>query len=78
MRRSKRAEQNPVSLSEPAPTPPQPTPYDPPPLTPKTLQYVRDTALHNSNDTRKLIAELETWRLEIDATIAFLRAQQKG
>jgi 3-dehydroquinate dehydratase len=48
-----------------------------PTLTSVLLKDVRNAALKASADAHHNIAELESWRNEIDATIAFLRAQQK-
>jgi hypothetical protein len=48
-----------------------------PTLTSVLLKDVRAAALKMSADTAHNIAELESWRNEIDATIAFLRAQRK-
>ena len=42
-----------------------------------SLAHIRDEALNRAGHTRQLIAELDAWRNEIDATIAFLKAQQK-
>jgi hypothetical protein len=41
------------------------------------LATLREGALAARTDTARTIAELEAWRDEIDATIAFLRAQWK-
>jgi hypothetical protein len=40
-----------------------------------SLSHLRDRALHKQTETAHTIAELEAWRAEIDATIAFLKAQ---
>jgi len=40
-----------------------------------SLQNIRDRHLRHQTDTANLIAELDAWRKEIDATIAFLRAR---
>jgi hypothetical protein len=48
-----------------------------PSLTSVLLKDVRAAALKMSADTAHNIAELESWRNEIDATIAFLRAHRK-
>lgn len=48
-----------------------------PVLTTVLLSDVRAAAMRASADTAHNIAELESWRNEIDATIAFLRAQRK-
>jgi hypothetical protein len=48
-----------------------------PALTSNLLKDVRVAALKMSADAAHNIAELESWRNEIDATIAFLRAQRK-
>lgn len=54
-----------------------PIPRPAPTLTSVLLKEVRDAALKMSADTAHNIAELESWRNEIDATIAFLRSQKK-
>jgi hypothetical protein len=41
------------------------------------LLGIREDATAARADTARTIAELEAWRDEIDATIAFLRAQRK-
>jgi hypothetical protein len=41
------------------------------------LLGIREDATAARADTTRTIAELETWRDEIDAIIAFLRAQRK-
>ena len=56
---------------------PQITDKPRPTLTSVLLKDVRAAALKMSADTAHNIAELESWRNEIDATIAFLRAQRK-
>jgi hypothetical protein len=48
-----------------------------PTLTSVLLKDVRAAALKATADAHHNIAELESWRNEIDATIAFLRAQRK-
>lgn len=48
-----------------------------PALTSALLKDVRNAALKISADAAHNIAELESWRNEIDATIAFLRSQRK-
>ena len=58
-------------------TPPAPITKPPPRLTSDLLKDVRIAALKMSADVSHNIAELESWRNEIDATIAFLRSQQK-
>jgi hypothetical protein len=57
--------------------PPTITDKPPPKLTSALLKDVRDAALKVSADVSHNIAELESWRNEIDATIAFLRAQRR-
>jgi hypothetical protein len=42
-----------------------------------SLQEIRDSALRQRFEIGKTIAELDAWRNEIDATIAFLRAQRE-
>ena len=60
----------------PGPTnPPAPAPV--PSISTKTLEYIRNDALQNVSRSRALIAELDALRADIDATIAFLRAQHK-
>jgi hypothetical protein len=49
----------------------------PPVLTSVMLNNVREAALRVQHDTARNIAELESWRAEIDATVAFLKAQRK-
>jgi len=48
---------------------------------PSSLQSIRDRAIGRQAEhlraNAEAIAELETWRSEIEATIAFLRAQNK-
>ena len=41
------------------------------------LADIREKATAARTDTAHIIAELEAWRDEIDATIAFLRAQKR-
>jgi hypothetical protein len=41
------------------------------------LQEIRDSALQARSDISNTIAELDAWRTEIDATIAFLKSQRK-
>jgi len=53
------------------------SPKPQPALTSTLLREVRNAALKLQADTAHNIAELESWRNEIDATIAFLRAQRK-
>ena len=43
-----------------------------------SLQELRDTTLRERFKTNQMIAELDAWRNEIDATIAFLRAQREA
>lgn len=40
------------------------------------MASVRAEALKQQNDVAHIVAELEAWRAEIDATIAFLRAKR--
>ena len=56
---------------------PQITDKPAPTLTSVLLKDVRAAALKMSADTAHNIAQLESWRTEIDATIAFLRSQRK-
>lgn len=42
---------------------------------PLSLAEIRTEALKTHNDTAHLIADLEAWRAEIDATIAFLKTR---
>jgi hypothetical protein len=56
---------------------PQITDKPKPTLTAVLLRDVRNAAMKMSADTAHNIAELESWRNEIDATIAFLRAQRR-
>lgn len=44
----------------------------------QSLTHIRARALHNQTETDHTIVELEAWRAEIDATIAFLKAQKKA
>lgn len=62
-------------LNEAPPAEPAPKPR--PTITADLLADVRRAAMRASSDTAHNIAELESWRNEIDATIAFLRAQRK-
>lgn len=39
------------------------------------LRHLRARAQHNRTENADTIAELEAWRREIDATIAFLKAR---
>jgi hypothetical protein len=58
-----------VAASNPAPNPaPRPA---------KSLAEIRSSAIAASSSAAHTIAELEAWRNEIDATIAFLKAQRK-
>lgn len=54
-----------------------PAPKPAPTLTSVLLKEVRNAALKMSADTAHNIAELESWRNEIDATIAFLKSQRR-
>jgi len=47
-----------------------------PTLTPPALQEIRSRMSNQRASTSQTIAELETWRSEIDATIAFLRGDE--
>jgi hypothetical protein len=40
------------------------------------MQGIRDRVSHQRFEIGKTIAELDAWRDEIDATIAFLKAQR--
>jgi hypothetical protein len=42
-----------------------------------SLQDIRNSALRQRFEIGKTIAELDAWRNEIDATIAFLKSQRK-
>ena len=48
-----------------------------PVLSSELLASVRHASMRALSDAARNIAELEAWRNEIDATIAFLRAQRK-
>ena len=67
------ARQNPASPY----TVPIDAPAPAPTISTKTLEYIRKDALHNVTRSRALIAELDALRADIEATLAFLRAQQK-
>ena len=54
----------------------KPEPVNVPPPLPAGLQHLRDGALQRYSQTTETIAQLEAWRYEIDATIAFLKAQR--
>lgn len=57
-----------------------PTPVNtaaPPGFAAPSLQNIREQALARQAHNSQVIAELDAWRKEIDATIAFLRAQDK-
>jgi hypothetical protein len=41
------------------------------------LEEIRASSRHQKTRTAQTLAELEDWRSEIDATIAFLRAQNR-
>jgi hypothetical protein len=41
-----------------------------------TLQEIRERVLRERLDISQTIAELDAWRNEIDATLAFLKAQR--
>jgi hypothetical protein len=43
----------------------------------ESLEQIRSEHLRIRNDAHDTITRLERWRDEIDATIAFLRAQRK-
>jgi hypothetical protein len=49
----------------------------PQPAMPRSLADIRSSAISASTSAAHTIAELEAWRNEIDATIAFLKAQRK-
>jgi outer membrane protein TolC len=59
---------------EPATPPPQNTPRQALPL---SLADIRSEALRAHADVAHSIADLEAWRSEIEATIAFLKAQSR-
>ena len=42
-----------------------------------SLENIRAESLQRRTDSHRTIAELEAWRDEIEATIAFLKAQRK-
>src|SRR5262245_32023913 len=46
-------------------------------ITDVNLMQIRDDALAARIDLSRTIAELESWRDELDGTIAFLKAQRK-
>jgi hypothetical protein len=50
---------------------------NPVPQPAKSLAEIRSNAISASSSAAHTIAELEAWRNEIDATIAFLKAQRK-
>ena len=52
-------------------------PEDMPPR-PTSLQSIRTGALQAQANTSKIIAELESWAHEIEATIAFLKANKRA
>src|SRR5262245_51769247 len=62
------------------PTPVNIAPTETPPL-PRfkapSLQNIRDQILTQQTHNAQIIAELELWRKEIDATIAFMRSQDR-
>jgi hypothetical protein len=45
---------------------------------PPSLEQIRSNSLRARTDAVRTITELEEWRDEIDATIAFLRAQLRS
>lgn len=67
------------------------TPDHPPPLAttaiiateeerqpaPPSLEHIRSHSLRTQSNAARTISELEAWRTEIDATIAFLKAQRR-
>jgi len=46
-------------------------------ISPTLLANIRTEALKTHIDTAHIIADLEAWRKEIEATIAFLKARDK-
>lgn len=44
---------------------------------PLSLEHIRSDSLRARVDAVRTISELESWRDEIEATIAFLKAQKK-
>ncbi len=44
---------------------------------PPSLEHIRSHSLRAQSDAARTISELEAWRAELDATIAFLKAQRK-
>jgi len=42
-----------------------------------SLEAIREQARTQQNTTAQTIAELEAWRADIEATIAFLKAQKQ-
>lgn len=57
------------------------SPLPAPPAVTNTLADIRNDALvrvaNSARMTAETIADLESWRAEIDATIAFLKAQRR-
>ena len=69
----------PDKLKLPIPELPMPqalVPEEMPPR-PTSLQSIRTGALQANANTAKIIAELESWAHEIEATIAFLKANKR-
>jgi hypothetical protein len=71
MKKSKKSD-SPL-VTEPHPLPLTSKPID---LAVTSLQEIRDKALRERFATSQIIAELDAWRNEIDATLAFLKAQR--
>jgi hypothetical protein len=71
-------------MKKPKPPPVMIAPPTPPPFLSRSgtaalnslTQGIRDKVSHQRFEIAKTIAELDGWRNEIDATIAFLRAQR--
>ena len=57
------------------PTPEAPTVVDT--LPPPNLMGIREQLMADNEARERTLAKLKTWRTEIDATIAFLEAQNK-
>ena len=74
----KKPQKKPDKLKLPIPEMPIPQALVPEALPPRptSLQSIRTGALQSHANTSKIIAELESWAHEIDATIAFLKAKR--
>jgi hypothetical protein len=79
---NKRRDRHEMAEVREAPPVSQP-PGHPPPLSPAmqetwpNLARVRNAALNARSDAQRTILELEAWRDELDATLAFLRAHRR-